>query len=296
MTSIETPKDHIVLVPVDFSDLSKHALFHAAKMASLFNDQITLLHIIETSGMFSFLDKSNKELMHVGIHSKMDEIEVELKKQYASIVVNRLIKEGRPHKVIVETADELNCDSIVIGSNGEAGLEKIVGSTASRVITGANVPVIVVKSSPKRPNYNKVVLPIDLTKETKQKVNMAIHLAQKINSEIHVIAEIEGDAFLRNKINANMRQVESILTKNNVKWVSKITDEKNFPGNIGDDTIKYSNDVDADLIMIMTQQETGFTELFLGSYAQQIINGSNVPVMCINPKEVFKFYGTEGFY
>ncbi len=150
MTSIETPKDHIVLVPVDFSDLSKHALFHAAKMASLFNDQITLLHIIETSGMFSFLDKSNKELMHVGIHSKMDEIEVELKKQYASIVVNRLIKEGRPHKVIVETADELNCDSIVIGSNGEAGLEKIVGSTASRVITGANVPVIVVKSSPKR--------------------------------------------------------------------------------------------------------------------------------------------------
>lgn len=296
MTSIETPKDHIVLVPVDFSDLSKHALFHAAKMANFFNDQITLLHIIETSGMFSFLDKSNKELMQVGIQQKFAELESEIKKQYSNIVVNTLIKEGRPHKVIVETADELNCDSIVMGSNGEAGLEKIVGSTASRVITASNVPVIVVKSSPKRPNYNKIVLPIDLTKETKQKVGMAMHLAQKFNSEIHVIAEIEGDKFLINKINANMRQVENMLTKNNVRWVSKITDDKNYPGNIGLDTIKYSNDVDADLIMIMTQQETGFSELFLGSYAQQVINNSSVPVMCINPKEVFKFYGTEGFY
>ena len=292
MTSIETPKDHIVLVPVDFSDLSKHALFHAAKMASLFNDQITLLHIMETGGIFSFLDKSNRELMEVGIQKKFADLEGELKKQYANIEVNHLIKEGRPHKVIVETADELNCDSIVMGSNGEAGIEKIIGSTASRVITASNVPVFVVKSSPKRPNYNKIVLPIDLTKETKQKVSMAIHLAQKFNSEIHV----EGDEFLRNKINANMRQVESILTKNNVKWVSKITDDKNYPGNIGLDTIKYADDVDADLIMIMTQQETGFTELFLGSYAQQVINNSNVPVMCINPKEVFKFYGSEGFY
>ena len=93
-----------------------------------------------------------------------------------------------------------------------------------------------------------------------------------------------------------MRQVENMLTKNNVRWVSKITDDKNYPGNIGADTIRYSEDVDADLIMIMTQQETGFSELFLGSYAQQVINNSSVPVMCINPKEVFKFYGTEGFY
>ena len=92
MTSIETPKDHIVLVPVDFSDLSKHALFHAAKMASLFNDRITLLHIIETGGMFSFLDKSNKALMEVGILQKFSELESDIKNQYPNIQINHLIK------------------------------------------------------------------------------------------------------------------------------------------------------------------------------------------------------------
>lgn len=296
MTSIETPTDHIVLVPVDFSELSKHAVFHATKMAGLYNDQISLLHIIDNSGIFSFLDKSNEELMKEGILKKMEDLENQIKASQPGIVVNKIIKEGKPHKVIVETADELKCDSIVMGSNGESGIEIIVGSTASKVIASANVPVIVVKSSPKNPTYDKIVLPIDLTKETKQKVSMAIHLAKKFGSEIHVISEVEGDEFLMNRVNANMRQVEQILTENQVKWVSKITDKKNYPGNIGQDTVKYADEVNADLIMIMTQQEIGFSEFFIGSYAQQVINKSRVPVMCISPKEVFKFYGTDGFY
>lgn len=296
MNSIETPQDHNVLVPVDFSDLSKHALFHGAKMANLFNDSITLLHILETGGLFSFLDKTNKDLLYEGTNKKMDDLIRDLNVQYPNIKVNKLIKEGKAHKVIVEIADDVKCDAIVMGSNGEAGIEKIVGSTASRVITGANVPVVVVKRSPKRPDYRRIVLPIDLTKETKQKVGMAIHLAKKYNSEVHVIAESEGDEFLSNKINASMRQVEHILTENGVKWISKITDGKNYPGQIADDTIKYSEEVDADLVLIMAQQETGLTDFFLGSQSQQVINRSNIPVMCILPKETYKFFGTDGFY
>ncbi len=296
MNSIETPKDHIVLVPVDFSELSQHALFHAAKMANLFNDQVTLLHTLETGGIFSFLDKSNKDLLYEGTNKKLDDLAAILSGKYPNIKVNKMIREGKPHKVITETAEELKCDIIVMGSNGEAGLEKIVGSTASRVITGASVPVIVVKSAPVRQDYKKIVLPIDLTKETKQKISMAIHLAKKYGSEVHVISEFEGDEFLKNKLSANMNQVEKILTENGVTCITKITDPNDYPGHIGQDTVKYAREADADLILIMTQQETGLSEFFLGSYAQQVINKSQVPVMCIRPKEVYKFFGTDGFY
>jgi nucleotide-binding universal stress UspA family protein len=296
MNSIETPQDHNVLVPVDFSDLSKHALFHGAKMANLFNDSITLLHILDTGGLFSFIDKTNKELLYEGTNKKLDDLIRDLNIQYPNIKINKMIKEGKPHKVIVETAENVKCDAIVMGSNGEAGIEKILGSTVSKVITGAHVPVVVVKRSPKRPEYLKIVLPIDLTKETKQKVGMAIHLAKKYNSEVHVIAESEGDEFLRNRINASMRQIENILEENGVKWISKITEGKDYPGHIGDDTIRYSEEIDADLILIMAQQETGLTDFFIGSQSQQVINRSNVPVMCILPKETYKFFGTDGFY
>ena len=38
--------------------------------------------------------------------------------------------------------------------------------------------------------------------------------------------------------------------------------------------------------MIMSQQEKGFNEFLLGSYAQQIVNnGGRIPIMCINSND-----------
>ena len=47
--------------------------------------------------------------------------------------------------------------------------------------------------------------------------------------------------------------------------------------------IEYSEKVDAGLILIMTQQETDITEMFIGSSAQAIINNSEIPVMSVVP-------------
>jgi hypothetical protein len=43
--------------------------------------------------------------------------------------------------------------------------------------------------------------------------------------------------------------------------------------------------VDANLISIMTQQETATANLWMGPYAQQTVNRSPIPVLCIRPKE-----------
>ena len=57
--------------------------------------------------------------------------------------------------------------------------------------------------------------------------------------------------------------------------------------------LDYSTLNQADLIMIMTQQENYFTQYLIGSAAQYIINNSEVPVMIIHPEvkinEVFSF-------
>jgi len=53
--------------------------------------------------------------------------------------------------------------------------------------------------------------------------------------------------------------------------------------NLGDEVIKYATEVDADLIMIMTQQETNFKDRFIGSAAQEIINNASIPVCSVIP-------------
>ena len=51
--------------------------------------------------------------------------------------------------------------------------------------------------------------------------------------------------------------------------------------------LDYAEDIAADLILIMTQQENDFKELFIGSKAQAIINKSEVPVMSVLPQKKF---------
>jgi len=42
---------------------------------------------------------------------------------------------------------------------------------------------------------------------------------------------------------------------------------------------------DADLIVIMTEQEPSITGFFLGTYATQVVNHSKIPVMAVHPSE-----------
>lgn len=54
---------------------------------------------------------------------------------------------GLPPTRIVETAELLEADLIVVGSRGRTGLpHRLVGSTSERVVELASIPVVVVKS------------------------------------------------------------------------------------------------------------------------------------------------------
>ncbi|MBR9859536.1 universal stress protein [bacterium] len=175
-------------------------------------------------------------------------------------------------------------------------MDVFVGSTTSRVIQSSKVPVIAVKEK-RMPKFDSIVLPIDLTKASKQKVKWARKFAQKYNSTVHIIMEVEEDEFLKNKVNANLKVVENYLEEHGVKYVSKLLDDRKYPDHIGKDTIQYAEEINADLIMIMTQQELKMSDLFMGSYAQQVVNSSQrTPVMAINPKKTTSFEGSEGFY
>jgi nucleotide-binding universal stress UspA family protein len=55
--------------------------------------------------------------------------------------------------------------------------------------------------------------------------------------------------------------------------------------NIADSIISYGKSVDANLISIMTQQESATANIWMGPYAQQTINRSPIPVLCIRPKQ-----------
>ncbi len=294
------PNDRAIIVPIDFSETSHNALMHAADHAHIFSNDIMMVHILEESYLANLFGggASRTELIKTGIELKMAELKTEVLAKYPKLKIDFLIHEGKVYRAIVEISEKMGCDSIIMGTKGAEGIDQILGSTSSRVMSYANVPVIIVNEFPKKGRYEKLVLPIDLSKESKQKVTWAIHIAKKYNSEVHIISEVEDDEFLHNKIRATIYQVKNILEQNGVKAIIFELDEDRFPGHLGVDSLKYADEISADLILIMTHQEKGFSEFIFGSEAQQIVNRvSRVPVMCIHPKETaFKYVGTDGFY
>ncbi len=299
MTNI-IQNERAIVVPIDFSETSRNALMHAADHAEIFGNDIVMVHILEESYFANILgsNSNRNELVKAGVEIKMQELTNEVSKKHPNLKIESLIYNGRVYKAIVEISEKMKCDCIIMGTKGAEGIEQIIGSTSSRVMSYANVPVIIVNEFPKKGLYERLVLPIDLSQESKQKVTWAIHIAKKYNSEVHIISEVEDDEFLQNKIRATIYQVKNILEQNGVKAVVFELDEERFPGHLGVDTLKYADEINADLILIMTHQEKGFSEYIFGSEAQQIVNRVNkVPVMCIHPKETsFKYVGTEGFY
>lgn len=299
MNSIKTPKDNIILVPTDFSTASNNAIDHAIEIAELFDNEITLLYVVEESIFKSIFGSSmEKSVMVDAITKKLSEKAEAITSKNPKITVNTLVREGKVYKQIIDVASTYACDSIVMGFAGVNGVERFMGSTTTRVLKSSEVPVVIIKDVKSSSQYEKIVLPIDLTKESRQKVDWAVHVGKRYNSEIHVIMEVESDEFLMNKVKASLKQVEGILAKNGIKHVSKLLDDQEYPEHFGKDIIKYAEEVNADLIMIMTQKETGVQDyLRLGSFARHVIHESkNIPVMAINPKETVKSYwATESF-
>jgi len=213
--------------------------------------------------------------------------------------VNTMVAEGKPYKVINRVATENKTDTIVMGTNGVNGMETFTGSTTSRVLKISKIPVIAVKEKQTNPKFDKIVLPIDLTKTSRQKIDWAVKIGMKYNSTIHIIMELDNDELAMKKIKANLLQAEGIFKKYGINYESRLLDDHKYPDNLGKDTIQYAEEIGADLILIMTKSETAkFSELFVGSYAEQIVNSSQkTPVMCINPKPTGALStGGSGFY
>ena len=88
---------------------------------------------------------------------------------------------------------------------------------------------------------------------------------------------------MRAIVNNYVKMVEKYLDKNEIEHVTKyVTVSKNVTA----DTLDYANAVQADMIAIMTEQEKNLSSLILGTYAQQMINQSRIPVLTVRPKDV----------
>lgn len=276
-----------ILIPIDFSDQALIALDQSYNLARFYSAELTLLYVIdEGSAMHRIFQKPvDEDALKKQIEDKLTELGTAISEKHA-VKVNSLIAKGHIYDKILEVADMINAKMIIMGTNGTVGLKKrFIGSNALRVVKEANCPVVTIKGKHPREGCKNIVLPIDLTKDSREKVNNAIELGKLYGATIRVVSVLFTlDEFVVNRLTRQMEQAKNFIKKAGVKCTAEMIKTIKGHETLAHAVVDYANKVDADLIMIMTQQEGETTPLFIGSTAQGIINNSEVPVMSIVPK------------
>ena len=138
-----------LLVPLDFSHLSEPTL-GAAERVLASGGTIHALHVVEwlpvvTGGAIGvYPHRKDIDQLKDLSRAKLDSYVAER----PQVAITPVIREGRPAAAILEAAEELKPDLIVIGSHGRSGLDHLLlGSVAEKVLRKAACPVLVVKTN-----------------------------------------------------------------------------------------------------------------------------------------------------
>lgn len=274
-----------ILVPVDYSPQSLIALEQAANLAKVFNAEITILKVAETGPMLNFFSSKHMDEFTSALEVQLKDFVAEQVKRMG-VAMSSVLKKGKVYDEIVETAEEIKATFIVMGTSGsESGMKRFIGSNALRVVRESKIPVITIKGQHHRKGCQNIILPLDLTKETKEKVGRAIEFAKRFGSTIRVVSVLfTSDEFIVNRLTRQLDQVKKFIEKSSVECSAEIIKSTKGSESLAEVIIDYANKAKGDLVIIMTQQETDYTEYFIGSSAQEIINHSDIPVLSIIPQ------------
>lgn len=268
-----------IIVPVDFSDESLKGL----DLAMLFS-QKGYVNI-----QMVYVQKKNPDYYPSSVEAEAEFAERSFNnilQKYTPLLKNDsklryIIKKGKIYQEVVNQAQSYKDSIITASTHGSSGFEEFfIGSNAYRIISATDRPVITLRG--KCPSkISRIILPIDHSEDTRQKVPFTTEIAQLFGAEVHVVTvNTTKDEKIINKLKAYQAQVVGYLSGK-----AECVTHDLFGDNIADMVIEYAKRIEADLISIMTDQTSGIN-LIIGNSAHQIITKSDIPILSLTPREI----------
>ena len=186
---MDTPGLKTILCPVDFGELSAHALRHANLLAGCGHAKVIAAYAnwfeapaYFTAGRVDELQKQFREAFGEAERSLKAFVDSTLGEN-AGNVETRVV-EALPADGIQEIADSTGADLIVMGTHGRSGFNRwMLGSVTERILRESRVPLLTVRSAPRGP-VRRIFSPIDGTEASRNAFRLAARLGACFNAEI----------------------------------------------------------------------------------------------------------------
>jgi nucleotide-binding universal stress UspA family protein len=184
-----------VLCPVDFSEISHHALAHAAAIAQWYEARLTILYVFPNLPAVDVpplvLDDSDRERLM----TQMRQVAAGVP---SSVVVDFRVQEaGFVHEEIVAQIDATRADLLVLGTHGRSGFQRLfLGSVSEKVIRKVTCPTLIVP--PRAPDavdasvqFRRILCPIDFSESSLDALAYAINLAEEADARLTLLHVVE---------------------------------------------------------------------------------------------------------
>ncbi|MFA5419168.1 MAG: universal stress protein [Bacteroidales bacterium] len=269
-----------IVVAVDFSNGSIHALEYAINIANKVKSEIMMIWVDKVSSPESIYAVS-KQNYRPEVIKRFTELVDKYQPLCTGGKLGFKLRKGKIYYEIVTTAKTKKAELIVTGSHGVSGFEEYwIGSNANRIVASAGCPVITVRNGfDIKDNLETIVMPIDNSNHTLIKVPFTARIAKIFNATVHIYAIYSTNLkTMRRRVENFAEKAKKYLEKENVNYVMETVQTQSSTKS----TIDYAKELNADLISIVTEQDERKETGLIAPCAQQLVNHSPIPVLCVH--------------
>lgn len=271
-----------ILIPVDFKEPSERALYYAAHTAAQTEAELVLLHVLDTPGLVEQFFQATDHLVKItdAAKEKLLELATQVNKELPELKITTRVEMGKPYRKILQVSDEMKAQMIILGENHMGGdPEDELGTTVYHITLKSPVPVLTFKGNTGKMK-DKVIVPLDLTKEIREQLSAALFYGQEYGAKIYLVSVLVGGIIKEeSRIWKKLNDARDTLELNGVECKVKLFDKSDVPP--FQRVLEYTRKVDAGMILLMTHQEGYTYGNYIGAFAHHIMNLSDVSVLSL---------------
>jgi nucleotide-binding universal stress UspA family protein len=281
-----------ILWATDFSQESRHCLPYVKFFADAVKAKNYALYVLPkfSDWIYETAFLSDDELFKTIDNTRQNSLnKMEKYSKQSGLSMEPRVIEGRfASEEIISYANDNNVDLILAGRRGISEIEQIlIGSTTSRLIRKANIPVLVIPRAKKNAKIGKILCPIDLGDFSMMELEYAIALAEQLRAVLYVIHVSEFFSY-KIPIFARDKLIEKI--NNKIKEMAEARnyriEDENIIHEVGEPAQKIMETAGKkkiDVITMATHQRKGIEKFFLGSITEKVLMYSDTPVIVLPP-------------
>lgn len=264
-----------ILVPTDYSDCANDAIEVAKVISARSGAELFMLHLEEVMPEAVLSHTIIEEYPH-----RVGQAHYILQQLVDSVVKEGLMAKAVfvPHEGNEDILDYIKpygIDFMIMGSHGAKGIrEFIIGSKTQKVIRKSPVPVLVIKRPDKNFNPSNILFASTFREDMSKPLKEVAEFARLWNADLnlvfinlmhHLIEENEAKDIMAS-------QMESIP---DIKYTLNITETNDEVWGIR----QFAKLVNADVIAVVYDANTGFNRLFKSAVAEKLINHEEIPIL-----------------